>query len=76
MTIASINPATGETLRTFDSLSGPQIDAKIQRASETFRSYRRTSFADRVRMMLRAVEILEADKDTFGRLMTLEMVSH
>jgi len=47
MAIASINPASGETLRTFDSLSGPQIDAKIQRAAETFRRYRRTAFAER-----------------------------
>jgi succinate-semialdehyde dehydrogenase/glutarate-semialdehyde dehydrogenase len=73
MAIASINPASGETLRTFEPLSDTQIDAKLQHAAETFRSYRRTSFAERARMMLRAAEILEADKNSFGRLMTLEM---
>jgi succinate-semialdehyde dehydrogenase/glutarate-semialdehyde dehydrogenase len=73
MAIASINPATGETLRTFEPLSDTQIDAKLQRAAETFRTYRRTSFAERVGMMLRAAEILETDKNGFGRLMTLEM---
>ncbi len=73
MAIATINPATGETLRTFEPLADTQIDAKLQRAADTFRVYRRTSFADRARMMLRAAEILEADKDIFGRLMTIEM---
>ncbi|MFL5805378.1 MAG: NAD-dependent succinate-semialdehyde dehydrogenase [Roseiflexaceae bacterium] len=73
MAIASINPATGETLRTFEPLSDIQIDAKLQRAAETFRTYRRTSFAERARMVVRAAEILEADKDSLGRLMTIEM---
>ena len=40
---------------------------------ETFRSYQRTSFAQRAGMMLRAAEILEADKHSLGRLMTIEM---
>ncbi|MFL5802357.1 MAG: aldehyde dehydrogenase family protein [Roseiflexaceae bacterium] len=60
MAITSINPASTQTLRTFDSLSDMQIDAKLQRAADTFRSYRRTAFADRTRRMLRAAEILEA----------------
>jgi succinate-semialdehyde dehydrogenase/glutarate-semialdehyde dehydrogenase len=73
MAIASINPATGETLQTFESLSADQLNAKIQLAYETFRSYRRTSFADRAQMMLRAAEIIEAEKKDFARMMTLEM---
>jgi succinate-semialdehyde dehydrogenase / glutarate-semialdehyde dehydrogenase len=73
MAIASINPATGETLQTFESLSQEQLDAKLQLAHETFRTYRRTSFADRAQMMLRAAEILEAEKKDFARVMTLEM---
>jgi succinate-semialdehyde dehydrogenase/glutarate-semialdehyde dehydrogenase len=73
MAIASINPATGETLRTFESLSPQQLDDKIQLAHETFRNYRRTSFADRAQKMLRAAEILEADKKDFAQTMTLEM---
>src|SRR6266508_239683 len=73
MAIATINPATGDLLRSFAPLADTQIAAKLQRAAETFRVYRRSSFADRARMLLRAAEILEADKDTFGRLMTIEM---
>jgi succinate-semialdehyde dehydrogenase/glutarate-semialdehyde dehydrogenase len=73
MPIASINPATGETIKTFEPLSESQINEKLQRAADTFRAYRRTSFAERESMMLRAAEILETEKNTFARLMTTEM---
>jgi len=73
MAIASINPATGETLRTFESLNQEQLEAKIELAHEVFQSYRRTSFAERARMIVRAAEILEAEKKDFARTMTLEM---
>jgi succinate-semialdehyde dehydrogenase/glutarate-semialdehyde dehydrogenase len=73
MPIASINPATGETLRTFDALSDAQIDARIARAADTFRTYRRTSFAERARMMNKAADILENEKAELGRIMTTEM---
>lgn len=71
--IASVNPATGETLRTFDPLTPAQIEEKLAGASRTFAIWRRTPFADRRRAMLRAAEILDAEKESIGRIMTLEM---
>jgi succinate-semialdehyde dehydrogenase / glutarate-semialdehyde dehydrogenase len=71
--IASINPASGETLRTFDALTEDQIEAKLVNAAAVFRTYRRTTFGERARMMLRAAQILDSEKDRFGRIMTLEM---
>src|SRR6266498_2025959 len=73
MPIASINPATGETIKNFESLSESQIDEKLQRAADIFRIYRRTSFAEREQWMTRAAEILETEKNDFARLMTTEM---
>ncbi|HXT63854.1 MAG TPA: NAD-dependent succinate-semialdehyde dehydrogenase [Pyrinomonadaceae bacterium] len=73
MPISSINPATGELLQTFDSLTAPQLAEKMTRAAETFREHRRNSFADRAQKMMRAAEILESEKQTFARTMTLEM---
>ena len=73
MSIASINPATGETLKTFEPLTRAQLEEKLQHSSETFQSYRRTSFAERAPLMLRAAEILESEKKDFARTMTLEM---
>src|ERR687897_574089 len=73
MTIATVNPATGQLLRTFTPLSEPELDARLQCAADAFRRYRKTPLADRTRMLLRAAEILESEKDKFGRLMVTEM---
>ena len=73
MTIATINPATGRTERTFQPLSDAELDRRIQCAADTYRRYRRLDLRERTRMLLRAAEILEAEKESFGRLMALEM---
>jgi succinate-semialdehyde dehydrogenase / glutarate-semialdehyde dehydrogenase len=73
MTIATINPATGRTERTFQQLSDAELDARIQCAADTYRRYRRLALPERTRMLVKAAEILEAEKEIFGRLMTLEM---
>jgi succinate-semialdehyde dehydrogenase/glutarate-semialdehyde dehydrogenase len=73
MAISTINPATGELLKTFNPLTDADIDHKIQRAADAFSRYRKLPFADRARTMLKAADILESEKDTFARLMTTEM---
>src|SRR5688572_3996848 len=73
MGIASINPATGETLKTFSALPADEIEQKLQLAADTFQTYRRTAFTDRSRMMVRAAEILETEKNEFAKVMTTEM---
>ncbi len=73
MPIATINPATGEVVKTFDAFTDTQVDEKIAKASKAFHSFRNTSLADRSRWMTKAAEILEAEKEPIGRLMTLEM---
>jgi succinate-semialdehyde dehydrogenase/glutarate-semialdehyde dehydrogenase len=73
MPIATANPATGELVKKFDPLTDAQVDEKISKAADSFRSFRKTSFADRARWMNKAGDILVAEKDSLGRLMTLEM---
>ncbi len=73
MAIASINPATGQVLKTFEPLSDGQIEKKLQLAADTFSKFRKLSFSERARMMARAGEILEVEKEALGRLMTTEM---
>jgi succinate-semialdehyde dehydrogenase / glutarate-semialdehyde dehydrogenase len=73
MAIASINPTTGETLKTFEPHSSAQIEKKLKLAAETFQSHRRTSLEDRAAKMTRVAEILENEKLAFGKLMTMEM---
>lgn len=73
MAIATINPATGQVLKTFEPLTDSQIEAKLQLAAATFPKFRRLTFAQRAAMMNKAADILESDKEDLGRLMTVEM---
>ena len=73
MPIATINPATGETLRTFDALSERDLGARLERAVQAFQRWRVTPVADRASIVARAGQILEQSKHRFGELMTLEM---
>jgi succinate-semialdehyde dehydrogenase/glutarate-semialdehyde dehydrogenase len=73
MTIASTNPATGETLKTFSADSDGVIEEKLRKAAGAAKLWRRTSFAERAQRMSRVASLLEQRKDALGRLMTLEM---
>jgi len=73
MAIASINPATGETIRTFEALDSAAIETALARASSAFRVNRERSFAERATRLLRTAELLEERKNDLGRLMTMEM---
>lgn len=73
MAIATIDPTTGKTLRTFNALTPAELEMKLQLSADTFNSYRRTSFAERARWMRRAAELLDAEAERYGRIMTEEM---
>src|ERR1700737_584519 len=73
MTIASTNPATGETLKTFSPDSDGVIEEKLRKAAAAAKQWRRTTFADPAPRMSRAAVLLEQRKDALARLMTLEM---
>jgi succinate-semialdehyde dehydrogenase/glutarate-semialdehyde dehydrogenase len=71
--IQSVNPATGEVLRTFEPHAEREIEARLRRAVEVYEAYRRIPFSVRGRMLGRVAEILEAEKLQLARTMTLEM---
>jgi succinate-semialdehyde dehydrogenase/glutarate-semialdehyde dehydrogenase len=73
MTIASVNPSTGETIKKFDPHSDAILEEKLAKAASAARQWRRTSFAERAQRMSRVAALLEQRKDALGRLMTLEM---
>ena len=73
MAIATINPATGEVIKTFQPLSDIEIDKKVQRAVATFKAELKTPFSVRAQRMVKAAQIVERDKDKLAHLMTLEM---
>ena len=73
MAIATINPATGEVIKTFKALTEAEIEQKLQLSVRAFKAELKTPFAVRAKRMLKAAEILERDKEKFAHLMTLEM---
>jgi len=73
MPIESINPATGEKVRSFQALGEAQIEEKLARAERAFHAWRTSAFPERSRLLLRAAEVLTARREELGRLMTLEM---
>ncbi|MGH7663188.1 MAG: aldehyde dehydrogenase family protein, partial [Gemmatimonadaceae bacterium] len=73
MTIATINPASGETLATYPALSLEQLEKRIERAAAAFVEWRRRPIAERAGVVARAGEILHSEASDFGRLMTTEM---
>jgi succinate-semialdehyde dehydrogenase / glutarate-semialdehyde dehydrogenase len=73
MAIASVNPATGDVVKTFEPLSPEQLEQKLQLAASAFQAHRWTPFAERAKKMIRVAEVLEQEKDECARLMTLEM---
>ncbi len=73
MAIESRNPATGEQLASFDPLDAAALEARLARAATAYRAWKKTTIAERARLMRAAADMLEAEADAFGRLMTLEM---
>jgi succinate-semialdehyde dehydrogenase/glutarate-semialdehyde dehydrogenase len=71
--IATINPATGETLKTFEAHTDAEISERLALADSTFKTWRRTSFAERAELLNRLAGILEADVEELARTMTIEM---
>ncbi|WP_285571169.1 MULTISPECIES: NADP-dependent succinic semialdehyde dehydrogenase [unclassified Streptomyces] len=73
MPIATVNPANGETLRTFDALGADEIERRLAAADAAFREYRTTGFGERSRLLNRAADLLDEDQQDIARTMTLEM---
>lgn len=73
MGIASINPATGWVIKTFEADSDEAVESKLSLAINTFQTYRHTPLSERAAGLARAAQILEDEKNKLGAMMTAEM---
>ena len=73
MAIATINPTTGKTVRTFEPFSAARVSECLDRATAAYREHRRTTFSTRAQWMQKAASILDAESRELGKLMTVEM---
>jgi NAD-dependent aldehyde dehydrogenases len=73
MAYATVNPYTGETLKTFPNATDTEVQAAIAAAHETFLVWRTAGFAQRAKIMQRAADLLRRDAKEYAKLLTLEM---
>jgi succinate-semialdehyde dehydrogenase/glutarate-semialdehyde dehydrogenase len=73
MTLSAVNPATGETIKTYDEMTPTEVKRVITQAHETFADWKHTTFAERARMMQRAAHILRENAHEYAVLMAQEM---
>lgn len=71
--IKTVNPATNKVEKEFDVMTKEQIESIIATADKAFKSWKRTSFAERARMLHKAASIMRERKEELGRLATIEM---
>ncbi|HET6279742.1 MAG TPA: NAD-dependent succinate-semialdehyde dehydrogenase [Polyangia bacterium] len=73
MSIVSMNPATAETLRTFNPMAQAEVEQRLDRAAAAFRRWRARPVGERAAIVGRAGQILDKEKASFAKLMTREM---
>ena len=69
----SVNPATGELVQTYPLLTADQLEARLAAAAKGFATWRSTPLAERTALLVRLADLMDADKQALGRLMTVEM---
>ncbi|QDV09982.1 Succinate-semialdehyde dehydrogenase [NADP(+)] 1 [Planctomycetes bacterium Poly30] len=73
MTITSINPASGQELKAFPTLSKPEVMERIKAADDAYGKWRKTSYEQRKSILLAFASKLRKRKDEFATLITKEM---
>jgi succinate-semialdehyde dehydrogenase/glutarate-semialdehyde dehydrogenase len=71
--ITVVNPATGETVRTYDAHTPDEAATFVEAAHEAHRAWRRSAFSERAALLRRVAGLLRERADTYARLMALEM---
>jgi succinate-semialdehyde dehydrogenase/glutarate-semialdehyde dehydrogenase len=73
MAMESVNPATGQVIRSYDEMSPEEVDLAIRKAAEAFQSWKTTEFGERSLLMKAAAQILRDESEDLARLMAEEM---
>lgn len=73
MTIAVVNPATGETIERFPEHTADEVETRVQRAQDAFDALRSTTYAERGVWMKKAAEILESEVPELAKMLVIEM---
>ena len=73
MSIESVNPATGETIRSYPRMSEADIDEQVRRAHEAFLGWRGRPMTERAQRLRTIAQALRTRAREWGELMAREM---
>ena len=73
MSIQTINPATGEVIKTYEEMPDNEVETIIDHTHSVYEEWRHTSFAERAEKMRKLAQLLKDNKEEYGKIMTLEM---
>jgi succinate-semialdehyde dehydrogenase/glutarate-semialdehyde dehydrogenase len=69
----SINPATEKEIASYERISPKTAKDKVTKANETHQSWKKTTFAERSKLMNKLADIFEENKEEYAQLATQEM---
>ncbi|MGM0716552.1 MAG: aldehyde dehydrogenase family protein, partial [Halobacteriota archaeon] len=64
-----VNPATGETVETYETDSDADVEAKLERATDAFDAWRDRPIREREELLSRAGEVLRENKREYAETM-------
>ncbi len=70
--IISYNPATGEEFGRVENTSAAEVKIAVENAREAFQTWRKTSFAERRKFVMKARELILAEMDEIAKLISDE----
>ncbi len=73
MALQVINPATEEVVNTYTEYRLEDVQEILKKSHQAFLDWKKTTFAERAKLMKNAAQILEENGDEYARLMALEM---
>jgi len=70
---SSINPATGKKIADYKRISKKETLKKIEKSHRAWLKWKKTSFKKRSKLMLKAADILDKNREAYAKLATREM---
>ena len=73
MALETVNPATGEKVKTYPEMTHGEVESRIHRAGQALADWKTRAFSERAELMKKAAGVLRDKAVEFARLMALEM---
>ena len=73
MEFKSINPYNNQEVATYHGISDDELKAKLDKAGEAFKSWRKRPISERVALIAKAADVLRENVNEYAKMISLEM---